>query len=229
MHIKGVVFDLDHTLYDRDAADRWAMGRYFDEYPAHFSKDCTRETAREAMVAAEHGFAHRGWPLIVENLTARGVFAAPPEARAFCDYFQDAYIAQAKLFPFVLPTFQALRDAGIKLGLITNGREARQRQKIAAFGLADAFDLILFGCSPDVAKPGRALFDEMSDALSIPPENLMYVGDNPRNDVEGSRRAGYTPVWVRTMPWDFPEIEPPVLQVDGIDELPGIIARIDHT
>lgn len=227
MHIKGVVFDLDHTLYDRDTADRETMGRYFDEYRALFSKDCTRENAREGMVWAEHAFAHRGWARIVEGLTERGVFVSPPETSAFCDYFQESYIASAKLFPFVLPTFERLKGMGMKLGLITNGREARQRRKIAALGLADAFDLILHGSAPDTAKPLPARFNEMAERLFIPAESLMYVGDNPKNDVEGSRQAGYVPVWVRTMPWDFPEFARAPFEVDGIDELPQMIAQIN--
>jgi putative hydrolase of the HAD superfamily len=52
----------------------------------------------------------------------------------------------------------------------------------------------------------------------------MYVGDHPKNDVDASRRAGYTPVWVRTIPnWVLEDMEKCELQVDTVEELPELI------
>ena len=56
----------------------------------------------------------------------------------------------------------------------------------------------------------------------------MYVGDHPLNDVEGSRRVGYTPVWVKTTgTWFFDDIEKAPYEVDTVAELPELLAKID--
>lgn len=227
MHIKGVVFDLDHTLYDRDTVDRLTMGQYYEDFRGQFCEDCSIDRAREAMVQIEHDYVHRGWERMALALAERGILKAAPDARAFCDYFQASYIQNAKLCPAVLPAFRALKEMGLKLGLITNGREARQSAKLRGLGLSGAFDEALFCASPGFMKPLRAPFDEMARRLSSPAEALLYVGDNPLNDIQGARDAGYIPVWVRMVPWDYPEIEQPPLQIDGMDELPEIITRLN--
>ena len=55
----------------------------------------------------------------------------------------------------------------------------------------------------------------------------MYVGDNPLNDVQASREAGFIPVWVRTTgTWVYPDIEKPECQIDHIRELPALLAQL---
>ena len=66
--IKGVVFDLDHTLYDRDASDRAAMGRFYDAFPERIVPGVSRERAQEAIVQAAHRHIYQGWSAIVESL-----------------------------------------------------------------------------------------------------------------------------------------------------------------
>jgi putative hydrolase of the HAD superfamily len=39
-------------------------------------------------------------------------------------------------------------------------------------------------------KPARAFFEEMCRQATTPPEQILYVGDDPVNDFEGARAAG---------------------------------------
>ena len=78
--------------------------------------------------------------------------------------------------------------------------------------------------TPELAKPNTIAFELMAQRLDLKPNELMYVGDHPKNDVDASRRAGYTPVWVRTIPnWVLEDMEKCELQVDTIEELPELI------
>ena len=114
------------------------------------------------------------------------------------------------------------------LGLITNGTPRHQQPKIAALGEAHRFQEILIGSDPTTRKPHPDLFLEMAKRLSCEPGELIYAGDNPANDVDASRRAGYAAVWVRTItPWLFPEIPQPALQVDTVAEIPALVERLN--
>ena len=65
--------------------------------------------------------------------------------------------------------------------------------------------------------------------LGIKTEEMLYIGDHPRNDIEGSRNAGFVPVWVKTTgTWIFPEIEKPELQVETVEEIPTLIDKINN-
>ena len=123
-------------------------------------------------------------------------------------------------FSFAIPTLDALRERGYKLGLITNGEHTLQMKKIEMLGLDNIFDEIIISRDFGTYKPDRLLFDKMGELLGCKPSEMLYVGDHPLNDVDGSRKAGYTPVWVRTSGiWTHPEIEKCELQVDTVAEL----------
>jgi FMN phosphatase YigB (HAD superfamily) len=56
----------------------------------------------------------------------------------------------------------------------------------------------------------------------------MYVGDHPINDIDGSRNAGYTPVWVKTTGyWCFEEIPRAEYEVETVAEIPDLVAQIN--
>lgn len=224
--IKGVVFDLDHTLYDRDASSRAAMSRFFDEHPEYIVPGVSREQACEAIVAAEHKYIYGGWKALDERLREQGVLRGDFTTWFLCDYFQTQYAAHMGRYPFVHALFDRLRAMGLKVALITNGNERHQTGKVNALG--EAFDEIIIGSDPATRKPHPDLFLEMARRLGCEPGELIYAGDNPVNDVDASRRAGYVAVWVRTItPWLFPEIPEPEYQVDTVAEIPDLVQRLN--
>jgi putative hydrolase of the HAD superfamily len=40
-------------------------------------------------------------------------------------------------------------------------------------------------------KPDQAIYRHVAEILRLPPTALLSVGDDPRNDVEGPRKAGW--------------------------------------
>ncbi|MBR4443009.1 MAG: HAD family hydrolase [Clostridia bacterium] len=226
--IKGVVFDLDHTLYDRDASSRAAMSRFFDEYPEYVVPGVSRAQAQEAVVGAEHACIYGGWRAVAARLRDTGILQGDFTARFIVDYFQTQYAENMARFPFVRPALERLQRMGMKLGLITNGNPRHQTAKIAALGEADRFDEIIIGSDPATAKPHVDLFLDMAERLRCLPCELIYAGDNPVNDVDASRRAGYVAVWVRTItPWQFPDIPQPEWQVDTVADIPSLVERLN--
>ena len=226
--IKGVVFDLDHTLYDRDSSDRVAMGRFYDEFPERIVPGVSRERAQDAIVSAAHRHIYSGWRAVFACLREEHILQGDFSAFDLTDYFQRTFFTHIVPFPFVPDMFKALRAMNMRVALITNGRRVYQEGKIAALNIAPQFDRILIGDDPNTAKPHPDLFFDMAASLSCLPEELIYAGDNPVNDVDASRRAGYVPVWVRTItPWLYPEIPQPALQVDTVAEIPALVARLN--
>lgn len=96
-------------------------------------------------------------------------------------------------------------------------------------GLDGLVDEILITGDIGVHKPKPEPFLLMSERLGIPPLELLYVGDNPKNDVEGSRNAGYIPVWVKTTGyWCFEEIPRAEYEVETVEEIPALVSHINQ-
>jgi putative hydrolase of the HAD superfamily len=109
--------------------------------------------------------------------------------------FTAARDAAICLFPDAVPTLEGLRDVGVRLGLITNGRAEDQRAKIERFALAPWFEFILiegeFGCG----KPDARVYQHALAQLRLPPGEVWMVGDNLEWDVAAPQQLGIAGIW----------------------------------
>jgi putative hydrolase of the HAD superfamily len=82
-----------------------------------------------------------------------------------------------------------LRAAGIRLGVVSNS-DGRVEEALAAAGLLGYFDVIVDSALAGVEKPDPAIFRPALEALGVPPEEALYVGDLYEVDVVGAQAAG---------------------------------------
>jgi len=86
--------------------------------------------------------------------------------------------------------------------LITNGRTAIQYGKIDRLGLRDRFEVILVSEEVGIKKPNPDLFRMALKRLGLEPEECLYVGDHPVNDIEGAAAVGMETIWMQVnQPW----------------------------
>jgi HAD superfamily hydrolase (TIGR01509 family) len=91
----------------------------------------------------------------------------------------------------------ALRP-GWRLGVLTNGLPAVQRRKVAALGLTELVDTIVFAteCGDGSGKPDGAAFVTMLDRLGTAPRRAVFVGDDLEADMVGAHRVGMRTIHV---------------------------------
>jgi len=79
----------------------------------------------------------------------------------------------------------------VKLGSLTNGAA-----DLEAIGLAHHFEISLSAHKIGKAKPDPHVFLLACEALKLQPEQVAYIGDDLRLDVEGAQKAGLTGIWL---------------------------------
>ncbi len=228
--IKAIIFDLDHTLFDRYAT----FTKIFNECDLSHIPFCdgvTREKALEAFIYTDRHFIHnlKPWHAMYEQLVKQNILR--DNVVSVDEFYTTCLIPLFKKvsvpYDFTIPTLDRLRQMVLKIGLITNGHHELQYAKLNNIGITDKFDEIVVSGDVGAQKPSPIPFEIMAQRLGISAREMLYVGDNPLNDIDASRKAGYIPVWVRTTgTWIFPEIEKPELQIDTIAELPELIANL---
>jgi HAD superfamily hydrolase (TIGR01549 family) len=82
-----------------------------------------------------------------------------------------------------------LRAAGLRLGVVSNS-DGRVAEALAAAGLLGYFDVIVDSALAGVEKPDPAIFRPALEALGVPPDEALYVGDLYEVDVVGAQAAG---------------------------------------
>lgn len=224
--IKAAVFDLDHTLFDRYETLKKVVPMFRERF--EIANGITDEYFAKEFIYADRQYVHFSWEKILEHLINCGIFVSPPDINEYTEFLLSCFQKVAVPFSFSAKTLETLRKNGIKTGLITNGRHEVQAKKLKMLGLENSFDAILISGDFEFRKPDARIFEEAAKRLGIKPEEMMYIGDHPLFDVDGSRKAGCVPVWVMTTgTWVYPEIEKPELKVNTVEEIPGIIEKIN--
>jgi len=117
-------------------------------------------------------------------------------ATAIADWFTQRRIPEMKPFDGAIEALRTLKHAGVRLGLISNGKGETQRDKVVRFGLDTLFDCIILEGEFGAGKPDRRVFDHALSELQAVPENTWMVGDNLHWEVAAPQKLGMKGVWV---------------------------------
>jgi putative hydrolase of the HAD superfamily len=93
--------------------------------------------------------------------------------------------------PRILGALEQLRDAGLKIGVISNCAI----EEVAAWAgspLAPLFDDATFSYQVGVAKPSREIYLQSCREIGVAPERTAYVGDGGSDELQGACSAGLT-------------------------------------
>ena len=91
-------------------------------------------------------------------------------------------------YPDTEPTLRALRDRGIKIGIVSNVPQDL-RPIFAAHHLADLVDSFTHSFEVGAEKPDPLIFLRACESLGTKPEETLMVGDHPVADA-GALKAG---------------------------------------
>ncbi|RAL48650.1 hypothetical protein DM860_000970 [Cuscuta australis] len=80
--------------------------------------------------------------------------------------------------------FKALRNAGVKLGVVSNF-DTRLRPLLRALNCNHWFDAVAVSAEVEAEKPNPTIFLKACEYLGVNPEDAVHVGDDRRNDVWG--------------------------------------------
>jgi putative hydrolase of the HAD superfamily len=141
--------------------------------------------------------------------------------------YSQARETHISLFPGALDTLSWCREHGYRTALLTNGRGTAQRSKIARFGLAPHFELILIEGEFGFGKPDPRIYECALTTLQLASAETWMIGDNFEWDVAQPQRLGVTGVWVNPLGSQVPDaagLEPRFV-VGSIAELPGLLQR----
>jgi putative hydrolase of the HAD superfamily len=215
--LQAVVFDVDFTIA-RPGPDLGPDGyrrlgeRYgLDLDPARY-EDARRSALADLHRHPELDHDEEIWVLftqrIIEGMGGRGdtYGCAVEMTRAW------EHAHHFDLFDDVLPTLDALRERGLRLGLLSN--TARDLQLfVEHHGLA--VDAVLTSRLHGKTKPHEAIFLRMLELLDVRPDEAAMVGDTLEDDVEGARNVGMRAVLV-DRDGRYPEVEQRLSDLRGL-------------
>jgi FMN phosphatase YigB (HAD superfamily) len=94
-----------------------------------------------------------------------------------------------RLYDDAAPALAALQAAGLQLAVVSNW-DVSLIPVLERLGVADRFETVVHSAGVGASKPDPRMFTAALEQLSLPPEAVLHVGDDPVNDVQGAQRAG---------------------------------------
>lgn len=215
--IKAVVFDLDHTLFDRHSTLRAIVPMLRRRFSVN--ENMTDGDIGDIWCEADDTLVYSGWENIHKSLCEKGVFVEMPSFEDYREFLLGEFHFTAAAFPETVPMLSYLREKGYKTGLITNGYSKLQNAKIDLLGIRELFTEIIITGDYEIHKPDTRIFDIMREKLSLNPEEIVYVGDNPVNDIIGARNAGWKTVWIKSTGYWDDSIQRAHAEVNSVTEI----------
>jgi HAD superfamily hydrolase (TIGR01549 family) len=112
-----------------------------------------------------------------------------------------------------------------RLGLLSNFDDAQcGREVLADTGVGELFEAVVISAEVRLRKPDPRIFRRMLEMLELAPNEVLYVGDTPLEDVWGAFQVGIPTVWISKGAMALPEgIPQPRFVIDELSELPRLL------
>lgn len=223
---KVVVFDLDDTLYKE----------------IDFLKSGYREVA--GLVAKQYGCDARAIydQLLKWYYNGENAFACMNEEYGFGNPINEYLDIYRYHHPTITlseetkDTLSKLKEEGVILGIITDGRYISQKQKVEALGLEERIpmEMVIINEEKKYFKPNHWSFDRMMlKCYQKYPNNdfdFFYVGDNTEKDFIAPNELGWTSICllddgknIHKQDYNVEKINLPKKSISNITELIDII------
>jgi putative hydrolase of the HAD superfamily len=191
MELRAVLFDLDDTLHDKSA-----------------TLQVIADTQFTAENLAGHGIDELAWQrayVALNNLRIEKEevyfrlgrqFGLPPELEARLHQDYENTIGQSvRAHRGAFALLNECKSRGLKIGVVTNGRDAHQRKKIAGLGIAHLIDSLVTSGAFGVKKPDHRIFHHCLSELAIDARDAAFVGDSFAADMEPALALGMQAIW----------------------------------
>ncbi|MEH2386903.1 MAG: HAD family hydrolase [Nostoc sp.] len=233
--IKAVLFDLDDTLIDHDAAIRDAAGALFDQVipdGKHELKVFIEQWISlnrkwyKKFFAKQVTFQESGRGKLREAFSKYGYQFSDTDADALLSEYWEHYVSMCQLYDDVKECFAQLQKC--KIGVVTNGQEAQQVEKLRRCGILSVMDVVVTSQVAGFAKPAPQIFQYACAKLGVQQTQSVYVGDNLELDAIAARDAGLIGVWLNRLHADLQASPRIIKRINRLTELSELSTHQDY-
>ncbi|WP_286782831.1 YjjG family noncanonical pyrimidine nucleotidase [Streptococcus sp. UBA4344] len=199
MTYRYLLFDLDHTLLDFNAAEDIALTELLKE-------------ARVSDIQAYKDFYipmnRKMWDdLSLKKLTKKELintrfsrlfanFGHEVDGHAFAMRYQDFLSQQGQVLTGANQLLDQLSQQGYRIFGATNGISKIQTGRMANSGIQDYFEHVFISDEVGYQKPDKAFYDAIAGAISrFDHQKALMIGDNLLADIQGGNNAGIDTAW----------------------------------
>lgn len=230
----SIIFDVDDTLYDQIMPFREAAIQVFGDRCRGCIDDlyaAFRRHSDELFEASQCG------EIGIEDMRACRIMGAARDcgftiSRECALLFQETYglnQRNIRLSDTIMEILDFCKEKGVKMGILTNGPSAHQRNKIKILRTDRwiPWEYVYVSADIGVSKPDIAAFRYVEEHMVTGDDPVYMVGDSYRNDIAGAMQAEWKSIWLnhRMNQLREGEAEPDHI-VESEEELREVIQKV---
>jgi len=196
-NIRGVLLDLDNTLYRYEPCHRYALRQCYWRFKKlkTISFDEFKQLYKQAQVkvkkhTAKQAASHSRFLYFQELLEQQFGRTEVKLTLRFEKLYWQGFFKKMKLKPAAARFLKSLKKEGVKVCLVTDLTAKIQFEKIVALGLETGIDFIVSSEEAGIEKPHRRIFLLALQKLGLQPNKALVVGDDKDRDVAGAQTLG---------------------------------------
>ena len=230
MTYKFLLFDLDHTLLDFDAAEDVALTQLLKEegvadiqaykdYYVPMNKSLWKDLEEKKITKQElvntrfsKLFSHFG-------IEKDGVYLA--------ERYQFYLAQQGQVFSGAMELLDSLIDRGYELYAATNGITTIQTGRMAQSGLAPYFNQVFISEQLQTQKPDALFYDKIGQQIAgFSKEKTLMIGDSLTADIQGGNNADIDTIWYNPHHLVNKSLAQPTYEVDSYQALLELLDKL---
>ena len=211
--IKGILFDNDGTLLDTYELILESFNYAYEEVLGHtFPPEEVMQKVGQPLETQVRDFADD------DEVVAEVV-------RVYRDLNVRIHDERATVYEGCIETLAALKDAGIRMCIVTSKRHSLAQHGIEVFGIAPYMEFLLGSDDWPAHKPDPSVVLRGCELLGLDPAECAYVGDSPF-DMQAANGAGCFSVAALWGMFDREtlEAENPDALCETFADLPAVLA-----
>jgi len=216
--IQAIIFDLYGTLIDvstnEDKNEIFDfLSVYLQYYDINISSGKLRSAFKEEkddnLKSRHERYPEVNFQEVFEDILKKEGSTSSYLVKSCCKLFRILSRERFQLFPDSIPVLKEMKNSGFPLGLVSNAQKVFTANEMRILGLQQYFKHMIFSSRYGITKPDHRLFMIVCAMLDVSPENTVYIGDNPYNDVKGANKIGMTSILLsRNLKSVIPGCEP---------------------
>ena len=230
MYYKFLLFDLDHTLLDFDAAEDVALTqllkeegvediRAYKDYYVPMNKALWKSLELKEITKQE----------LVNTRFSKlfSYFGIEKDGLHLAERYQFYLAQQGQIFPGVENLLKTLIHYGYELYAATNGITFIQTGRIEHSGIAPFFKEIFISEQLHTQKPDREFYEKIGARIPNFDKNYaLMIGDSLSADIQGGINAGIDTVWYNPYHLENKTQAQPTYEVDSYQALLELLDKL---
>lgn len=195
-----LLFDVDDTLLDFDAAELAALPLVCDDYGIPYSEEVRqvyRDINDELWTALEQGNVTREELLTTRFTRLFNTFGYSIDGNEADQRYRDYLVVGQQFVPHADEVVRTLAQEGHDLYVVSNGVTETQHKRLKHAGIHQHFKEVFVSEQTGSQKPMRAFFDYVFERIpEINLEQTLIIGDSYGADIHGGYNAGIDTCWL---------------------------------